>query len=375
MVRDYSRRARAGMRALERKWRRQPDQDGTPERGRPVPTPRPLAERVLPDWLYNPELVPLGEHSPRIPYAIRRGRQILEHFPCHAIVVNADPYAATLVGARLARETALPLILDLRDPWAPCELRRPRRPPLVSLVEDRLERDAVLAAARVVLNTKTACEAYRDHYAGLASERFDWIRNHYDRELISTGKHPGFDRFTLLFLGNFGRFIKADTLLGTLAELRSRGHGPNAVQLVVTGRFGESDWRMARGRGVETMIHLHPHVPYREVGGIMNAADLLVLLVQPGVRQRLASKFFDYLASERPILAIADNPEQSELLAETGAGVMLGHGRMDAIADYIEGQMALGRQQSVARISAGDTSESASAKLAGILNLVCAATS
>ncbi len=374
VLRDYSRRARPAMPALERRWRKEQVRKDRPPRDAPAPTKRPLAERLLPGWIYNPELVPLGEHSPRMPYAIRQGRQILEHFPCKAIVVNADPYAATLVGARLARESGLPLILDLRDPWAPCELRRPRRPPLVSVVEDRLERGAVLTATKVILNTRSACEAYRDHYAGLAPERFDWIRNHYDRELIGDGQHRGFGRYTLLFLGNFGRFIKADTLLGTLAELRRRGHDANALQLVVTGRFGESDWRMARGLGVESMIHLHPHVPYREIGAIMDAADLLVLLVQPGVRQRLASKFFDYLASERPILAIADNDEQGELLDETGAGVMIGHGRIDEIADHVEAEMARGRQRSVPRLSAGDTSASASAKLAGILDQASAST-
>ena len=110
VMRDYSRRATQAMRVLERQWQRQSDHSDVPERGKPTPVPKPLAEKVLPSWLYNPELVPLGEHSPRIPYALRRGRQILEHFPCHAIVVNADPYAGVLVGARLARD--LPQTLD-----------------------------------------------------------------------------------------------------------------------------------------------------------------------------------------------------------------------------------------------------------------------
>ena len=369
VVHNYSRRAGPTLARLQQAWQRETPAGETAE---PKPARPPLAERVLPGWLYNPELLPLGEHSPRIPYALRRGREVLAHFPCAAIVVNADPYAATLVGARLARESGLPLVIDLRDPWAPCELRRPRRPLLVGLVEDQLERGVVTIAARVILNTHAACEAYRDHYADLPSERFDWIRNHCDRALIGDGEHPDFDRFTMLFLGNFGRFIKAETLLGALAELRRRGHAQDALQLVVTGRFGESDWRMARGLGVESMVHLHAHLPYRQIGAMMNAADLLVLLVQPAVRQRLASKFFDYLASERPILAVADNPEQGELLQETGAGVMLSPGRIDAIADHIEEQMALGRQRVVPRLAAGHTSEAASAKLAAILDQVSA---
>lgn len=368
VVRDYSRRARPAERQLQRRWR-----EGGAEpavKVRSGPQRRPLYDRFLPAWLNNPELIPLGEHSPRMPYATRRAREVLAKHRCEAIMVNADPYAATLVGARLARETGLPLVVDLRDPWGPCALRRPRRPPAIRMVEDRLEQSVVLTASKVILNTRSALDAYLDHYAGLDAERFTFIRNHYDARLIGKGSHPGFDRYTLLFLGNFGRFIKAEVVLQTLAELRSRGVGERELQIVVTGRFPESAWRMARGLGVQAMIHLHPHVPYCRIGAIMNAADMLVLLLQPGLRQRLASKYFDYLASERPILAIADSAEQAELLEETGAGVMLGHGSIEAIADHIQAEMALGRQRFVPRLNEGDTSEAASARLAAILDEV-----
>lgn len=359
VVRDWSRRAAAAHPALHR----EPAQAT-------APTTASWADRWLPAWLNNPELVPLGEHGPEIPYAIAAAEKALRAHPCEAIVVNADPYAACLVGAELKRRTGLPLVLDLRDPWAPCQLRRPRRPAPVRWLEDRLERHAVTAADRVILNTHGTLADYRAHYADLDPARFLAIRNHYDADLVAAGKHPGFDRFTLLFLGRFARFQHADVLLNALAELKQRGVGDGDLQLVVTGDFPETAWTLARGLGVQRMVHLHPHVPYREIGAVMAAADVLVALVQPGVTQRIASKLYDYLGAERPVISIGDNPELLELLETTGAGIAIGHGDRAALADRIQVEMALGRQRQVPRRPAGVTSAEAAAHLAGVLDAV-----
>ena len=369
VVRDYSRRAGPAFAAFERAHR-------TPE---PAPAPRVRGPSTrgsrrlipkLPALLDNPELIPLGEHGPRIPYALRAARRALDRFPCDAILVNADPFATCLVGARLKRETGLPLIVDLRDPWALCELRRPMRPLPIRALVDRLERDVVRAADRVLLNTETTLADYRAHYPELPPERFACIRNHADAELIGHGSHPGFDRFTLLFLGNFGRFIKADVLVRVLAELQRRGVRETELQLVVTGNFPEAAWRMAQGMGVAAMIHLHPHVPYRQIGAVMAASDLLVLLIQPRGRQRLASKLFDYLVSERPVLAISESAELRGLLDRSEAGHTYGYAEITAIADRIQAEMAAGRGRTVPRRAVGATSAEAAAALAAHLDAI-----
>jgi len=380
VLRRYSRRGQAAQLHHKAAWKKAAEARGDtdPERvpNMPVaPTPERRVIAAIPGWLNNPELIPLGEHSLRMPYALAQARRAARHFSCEAIVVNADPYAGCIVGARLADQTGLPLVLDMRDPWAHCELRRPRRPLPIRIAVDRLEQRAIGSAARVILNTRTTWHDYCSAYPHLAARggrpgRFDWIRNHSDAELIADGRHPGFDRFTMLFLGNFGRFIKAEVLIAVLKELSERGITADDFQLVVTGRFPESALRMAAGMGVQGMIHLHEHVPYREIGAIMDAADLLLLLIQPRGRQRLAAKLFDYLASDRPILAISENEELGGMLACSGAGTMHPYADVSGIADRIQTLMSMGRHRTTPRRPIGATSKHASAKLASILDEV-----
>lgn len=360
VIRAYSRRAGRSFAAL----------------GRDAPTPRaPRSRRavadLLPAWINNPELLPLGEHSVHMAHALVAAREVLERYPaCEAILVNADPFAACVVGATLKRQTGLPLVLDLRDPWAPCRIRRPRRPPPQRWVEDQLERFAVSAADHVILNTNNTLVDYRAHYGDLEASRFSCIRNHFDADLVSAGQHAGFDRYTLLHLGRFTRFRPADGLIELLAELRRRGVSADDLQLMCTADPGDAAWTLARRLEVADYLQLHPHVAYTEVGAFMAAADMLVMLAEPDAPQRIASKLYDYLGADRPVLCVTDNPEVFEIMADAQAGPAIGYRDVSAMADYVVSEMALGRQRQVRR-SWTWTSAAATAALAEILAAVC----
>lgn len=274
-------------------------------------------------WYPGPEWLPLGRHSVDMPHALSAARRVLQQHPdCQAIMVNADPFAALLVGARLSRETRLPLISDLRDPWAPCELRRPERPAPQRWLVDRLERSVVEASARVVVNSDGALAAYRAHYADLNAERFVCLRNHADPALIGAGpgEEPPNDRLRLLFLGNLRRFVQGEVLLDALSRLVPAAPGVLPVELVVSGHITPEAQRRAERLGVSDRLRSHAFVPYTRIGGFMHGAHALVLLHHgseggPAAVQRIPAKLYDYLASDRPIIAVADNPEIAGLVS------------------------------------------------------------
>lgn len=232
IVRDY---ASASARA-ERRDRAPPAVEDRRER-QPVTAWHRLAQGVRRRVArVNPELVPLGAHSLDVPHAIAAALRCQRRYDCDAILVNADPFAALWVGAVVAERCGRPLLVDLRDPWAVCELRRPLRPRFQRGLVDRLERYVVERAQRVILNTETARDAYLAHYPDLPASRFVALRNHADPELVSAGPpQPRAAAFTLLYLGHLRRFVEGGALLALLVELRRRGHGPSAARLRVVG--------------------------------------------------------------------------------------------------------------------------------------------
>jgi len=329
----------------------------------------PGLERFVPKWLDNPEILPLSDHALAMPYSVKAALDLLEQEPCDAIVVNADPYEALLVGAKVARKSGLPLVLEFRDPWSVCELRRKMRPAPTRWTVDRMERRAVAAAAAVVLNTATALADYREHYADLPQERFHMIRNHSDSELISAGEAPVFDKFTVLFLGHFRRFVEGDVLLEMLAELAARGRS-DEVQLVVTGNCPAESYEKARSLGVEHMLVKKDFVPYLETGTYMGGADLLVLL-NNRTQQRIPAKFYEYVTSSKPILAIADNHEMTTLFSQIPNAEIVGLDEPKRAADVVEAALVGDGEARDPATQSEFTSQTASRRLADILDRVC----
>ncbi len=311
--------------------------------GRPSPA-RPAGLFRGREWL------PLGAAAFAIPHALRAARRVLAAHPVEAIMVNADPVAALVVGERLAAESGLPLVADLRDPWGPCELRRPLRPATTRAIEGLAERRVVRRAAAVILNTETTADDYRRHYPNVAAKRFSFIRNHGDGALIRSGEAPApaFEVFTLLFLGGFSRFVRPDPLLALLAELKRRGHGPEAVRLALTERLDVESERRAEQLGLAAMIETVGNLPYRDVGKLIDAADVGTLIAPS--RQRVQAKFYDYVTGERPILAIGErHPELDAILSETEAGRRIRPGAVPEMADWVERHLARGRHPTAPR--------------------------
>lgn len=341
----------------------------------PPPPPRPPNWwiRNRPRIFATHENIPIEKELPCLPHALRTARRLVRDHPdIEAIMVNANPFGAMLVGARLAAETGLPLVHDLRDPWSVCELQDARRTAWARWACRRMERYAFRRAARIILNTENARDDYRAAYPDLPPERFVTIRNHHDRDLLeleSGPSHPPRQHFELLFFGGFRRFLEGETAFALLAALKARGLG-DRVRLGVTGDIPESSWRLAERTGVEDMLQSRPFVPLTQAAQALEAPDVLLALGQRS-RQRIVAKLYDYATTRRPVLVLSDNPEIAQLCREH-AMACFGHDASEAAADWIAARMAEGRPAEVQRDAQSLSSATASAELATVLDTVTA---
>jgi glycosyltransferase involved in cell wall biosynthesis len=102
--------------------------------------------------------------------------------------------------------------------------------------------------------------------------------------------------------------------------------GVDAVARFVGG-FRAADLEWAEQRGVAKRLELFPYVPRRRSLELQRDSEALLLLI-PEARGRgrgvLSGKVFEYLAAERPILAVVPpDGSAADLLRATGAGVVV----------------------------------------------------
>ncbi len=278
---------------------------------------RSVTARPLRAFLERPELVPLGPQALDIPHALSAAERVLEQYDCRAIVVNADPFAAAVAGALLSRRKRVPLLLDFRDPWALCSLRRPLRKRWVESSVAKLERFAVSASERVILNTGASAARLRGALRG-PSRRALRLHPEPRRSTLTAApaEHaPATRRFTLLFAGTLRRFVEGDVLLALLSELKRRGvKSRSARPRDRRARPLRTFLHRAAELGLAEMIELEPPVSYLDVPALLDRADLLVVLSHRD-RQRIPAKVYDYALSRRPLLVVSEKPGARSALA------------------------------------------------------------
>lgn len=317
---------------------------------------------------WNPEIIPMGGDIFQIPLALKNGRNILKEQACDAIVVNSDPYAAAYVGYRLSVEFNIPLIVDFRDPWSVCELRKPLRPYVTKHAVEYIESKIIKRSSKVILNTMNTLSDYRKKYANSDPYKFSFLYNFNDTGLFDTEKgnnvQDGAPK-SLLYMGNFRRFINGKELFEILSILRHRGYTPNQIQLSIYGNFPRESYQLATNFGVLPYLNIQNPVPYGQLLTKMESADLLMLMMNR-TQQRLPAKFFDYLCSSKPILAISGNTELNDLVNDN-YGKAFDFEQLEQAADIIE-QLINNRLELHSKRHNPFTAEQASKQLAGLLD-------
>lgn len=309
-----------------------------------VAKPKPREARVTIRGRDLPLVWPFDPYLADAPWATREALRLVREHDARAVHVCADPFSAFFVGMEVARRTALPLVLDLRDPWSLHPGRAAMRPWATRAVIEWVERAAFRAAAKVVLNTEDALAAYRARYAGvLPAERFTAIRNAFDLELFASeagptaaAPVPGAARgtFVVLHFGYFRRFVPSLPLLeGFAGFVRDKALAPGQALLRCVGGLRAEDEREVARLGLGAFVEARPAVPYAESFPLLRAADVLAVVVEPRMGLCVPAKVYDYVGARRPILAITDNPEVERIVRSAlGEVAPLGDGAAVAAA-------------------------------------------
>lgn len=247
-----------------------------------------------------------------------------------AVITTSPPESVHLIGRALGKR-GVPWVAELRDAWGFESLRPPLPTGAQRRLDERQEREWLGAADGVVVVSQPAADDLRERL-GIAAEV---IPNGWDPDLAQSGPTEGLDseRISLVYTGRFGGPGREPRpLVDAMARLA--GEDPGAagrLELVVAGPLTEAEAdTFARGVAPARIRVLGP-VDRGEALGLQRGADALLLIAHPVRSQLLNLKLFEYLASERPILALAAGTEAGRVAGEAKCEVVPA-GDVEAIA-------------------------------------------
>jgi glycosyltransferase involved in cell wall biosynthesis len=289
--------------------------------------------------------------------AVLAGRRLIRERRPQAIVVFMMPYSAGLAGVLLAKLSGLPLILNLDDSLT-CTDMHPRYPTrlhyrLARALEDLYARQG----DAVVYVSQTNLEAVRDRQRADVAEKLALVRYGADPAdfrprasrsedfeiayvgamsgwwaLIGAGARAGPVKRMYAWWTRLGRYERtvlddrtsSPAFLGRaiLDVLAEHPQWDGKMRLVVYGNpyDGAVVARALARAGVERVVSVRDPVPHARVADIVCGADLLFIALPkrtdgtPG--GRISAKTYEYLMTDRPILAAVPHGESWSYLAD-----------------------------------------------------------
>jgi glycosyltransferase involved in cell wall biosynthesis len=265
--------------------------------------------------------------------AIPKAISIVRREGIDAVLTTSPPGSVHMIGAAVKRATGAKWVADLRDSI----VRHPHRSTegLGAFAKERARAGVAQLVARQADAIVTAADAITEETRSLSPRgRLMTIANGSDFDDFAGLEYRRTERFRLTHTGSFFGHRDPKPFLRAL-----RASGLDDVKVRFVGDFRPADREFLESLELGERVELVDYVPRRESLRLQRDSDALLLLIpEAGGRGRgvLSGKVFEYLAAERPILAVVPpDGAAAQLIRDTGTGVVAPPLDEDAIRDAL----------------------------------------
>ena len=299
-----------------------------------IPTKNPsLAERFM-LWVRGNFYIPDGRKywvKPSINYL----KQIVRQEGIKTVITTGPPHSLHLIGMGLQDKVGVRWIADFRDPWTTIGYHKELRlMPWAAKKHERLEQK-VLQQADLILTTS---KHTRDEFAKKTYQPIRVITNGHDLEFLSETKLD--QAFTLSHIGSLLSGRNPKILWDVLADCCREIPGfADDLEIHLVGVVGEEIIASIKKAGLASQLRHLPYVSHPKAVALQRQSQLLLLseIDSPETRAIIPGKFFEYMASRRPILALGpDNWEVAGMMREHKLGAVFGHSDRQGMRKVIQ---------------------------------------
>jgi glycosyltransferase involved in cell wall biosynthesis len=284
-------------------------------------------------WLFLPD-----DRIGWLPDATREGVALTRKIPFDCIVSTSAPYTAHLVAWRLARRTSIPWVADFRDLWSTNTfLYFPT--PAHQRLNAFLEKVVVEGADRILTCTPLFKEDFLQRYSHMPPDRFAMITNGFDPADYPLPHPDPYPRFTISYVGDFyGPQTPIFFLLGLKKFLDLNPKAKENTQVLFAGPFESRVKPLVEGLGLENEVRFLGFLPHEHSVAVMRRSHVLLLVLgeKQGGEKIYPAKLFEYLAAQKPILALVPDGLTKDLLKESGVGFVVQPSSEDSVATALE---------------------------------------
>lgn len=301
-------------------------------------------------------------------YAHEKAVELIIQYGIDTVVTTSPPHSTQLIGLKLKKKLNIRWIADLRDPWTDIYYYHQfRHTNWASKIDRNYERNVVEKADQLITVSEDVKRIFAEKSSLPIAAKTVVIPNGFDEEDFRIKNIPAETKKVITYTGTISEAYDVDSLLVALKKLDDDWKSRLLVRFV--GKVPKTVELKFRETGIE--VELVGYVDHPKSIEYLFRSDLLLLVIPKVKNNRgiITGKFFEYLASQKPILAIGPvGGDLDRMIQETKCGKLFDYADDEGISRFVTENLE-------SKISGIETDNSArysrrqlTAKIAELLN-------
>jgi len=273
-------------------------------------------------------------------YALKKAEELIKLHHIDTVITTSPPHSTQLIGLKLKQKLNIRWIADLRDPWTDIYYYNQfKHTALARKIDKSYERKVVENADQLITVSEDVKRVFAEKSRFPISEKTVVIPNGFDEDDFRLTNFPAEAKKIITYSGTISEVYRVDCLLEALHHLND--DLKSQVRIRFVGKVPSSIEQKFRSTGLE--IELVGYVDHPKSIEYLFRSDLLLLVIPEVKNNRgiLTGKFFEYLASQKPILAIGPiDGDLAKIIRETNCGKLFDYDDSEGMLQFIQNTLA-----------------------------------
>jgi len=263
------------------------------------------------------------------------------------IYATYGPGSNLLVGQWLKKKYQLPFIIDFRDDWSNHpQIKGNMWLRLKQPIFVKYEKKCVDASEKVICQNENMKINFIMKYPNKNKNKFAIIPSGYDEEVFKAREELqnvffSCDKFNIIYTGSFYGFQSPERFIKAIkALIKEKPSYQEKLRIYFIGNVKTKEvLGYMKEEIMKKILKIIPFMSHESLLQYLYRADLLLLIIgeMPGAKAVYTGKLFEYIAINKPILAIIPpNGAAAEVIHETNSGFIVDHSSTEDIQKMIE---------------------------------------
>lgn len=255
-----------------------------------------------------------------------------------AIITTGPPHSMHMIGLGVKKHfSSLPWIADFRDPWTNIDFYDELN---LSFIADKIHRKMEREVVRNADCVVTVSEGWMKGFVAMQPRKHKVISNGFDHADIQQQSKSLDAKFSISHIGTLNAARNPTALWQALAQLCLESDNFKAdLQIQLIGKVDFTVSEAIEKAGLQQQLKKIDYLPHQEAIAHQQSSQLLLLLINRSQNANgiLTGKFYEYMASQRPILAIGPTDgDAAEVLNASKAGVMVDFDNVEGLKKVVQ---------------------------------------